>query len=136
MSDEDAAKRPAPDKWSAKEIVGHLIDSAVNNHIRFVTAGQKDNLVFNGYDQAFWVTSQGYANADWTALISLWEAYNLRLASVMNLIPEETRLARHGVHNLHQIAWVTVPEGSEATLDYLMADYVDHVQHHLAQILT
>ncbi|MFT4603486.1 MAG: hypothetical protein ACI9W4_000200 [Rhodothermales bacterium] len=135
MSDAVAGSRPAPDKWCPKEILGHLIDSAVNNHVRFVRAAQEEELVFSGYDQEHWVTSQGYASADWLALVALWESQNLHLARVMALTPKAIRLAIRPVHNLGQVAWHALPKGRPATLEYLMEDYVHHVQHHLDQIL-
>ena len=60
FSDIEAATRPAPGKWSRKEIIGHLIDSASNNHGRFVRAQLQDDLIFAGYDQEEWVRAQRY----------------------------------------------------------------------------
>ncbi|MEW6320471.1 MAG: DinB family protein [Acidobacteriota bacterium] len=134
VADADAARRPAPGKWSAKEIIGHLIDSASNNHQRFVRARWQDDLVFGGYDQEGWVSSQGYQDAAWPDLVTLWEAFNLHLARVMERVPDDVRLRRHTRHNLHDIAWQVVPPGEAATLDYFMRDYVGHLQHHLRQI--
>ena len=135
ISEADSARRPAPGKWSPKEIVCHLIDSASNNHQRFVRAQFQDNLVFAGYDQDGWVAAQHYQDAAWPALVELWRAYNLHLARVMAATPEATRLRMHRRHNFHQIAWQTVPEDEPATLDYFMRDYVDHLRHHLRQIM-
>ena len=134
MSPEASARRPAPGKWSAREIVGHLIDSAANNHQRFVRARWQDDLVFPGYDQEGWVTAQRYQEAPWGELVTLWRAYNLQLARVMAAVPDEVRQREHRRHNLHQIAWQTVPADQPATLDYFMRDYVGHLKHHLRQI--
>lgn len=134
ISDDASARRPAPGKWSAREILGHLIDSAANNHRRFVRAENQPDLVFDGYDQEAWVQRQGYAEAPWPELVTLWRVYNLHLARVMTLIPAEVRERPHRRHNLHEVAWRPVPPDQPATLDYFMADYVDHLRHHLAQI--
>ena len=134
ISEADSARRSAPGKWSPKEIVGHLIDSASNNHQRFVRAQFKDDLIFPGYDQDAWVTAQRYQEAPWPALVELWRAYNLHPARVMAATPEATRLREHQRHNFHQIAWQTVPEGEPTTLEYFMRDYVTHLRHHLGQI--
>jgi hypothetical protein len=134
VSDADAARRPAPGKWSAKEIVGHLIDSAAHNHQRFVRARWQDNLVFQGYEQDAWVSTQDYASAPWLELVDLWASYNLHLARVMRGVPEETRHREHARHNLDQLAWQPASSDQPATLDYFMRDYVDHLQHHLRQI--
>ena len=129
-----AARRPRRDAWSAKEIIGHLIDSAANNHQRFVRAHWQDDLVFPGYRQNDWVTVQGYQDAPWEELVTLWRDYNRHLARVMAGVPAHVRERRHARHNLHEIAWRPVPESEPATLDYFMADYVGHLHHHLRQI--
>lgn len=134
MSDEDASQRPAPGKWSAKEIIGHLVDSATNNYRRFVMAPQQDHLVFDGYDQDAWVSNRNYQVVDWGALIALWKQYNVHLTALIEQIPEAIAQREVTRHNLHQIAWQTVPENQPATLAYFIEDYVNHLSHHLGQI--
>ena len=134
FDDETARRRPSPGKWSAKEIIGHLVDSASNNHQRFVRAVFQDDLVFAGYDQAHWVSVQHYQDAQWNELIRLWASFNRHLAHVMASIPQTARRHRHARHNLHRIAWQPVEEHVPASLDYLMDDYVAHLHHHLRQI--
>jgi hypothetical protein len=129
-----AAQRPAPGKWSIKEIVGHLIDSASNNHQRFVRAQWTDDLVFSGYDQDAWVVSQGYQGAPWPNLVVLWREFNRQLARMMTLIPETDRTRRRLKHNLDQIGFRTVSADQPVTLDYFMRDYVEHLKHHVRQI--
>jgi hypothetical protein len=129
-----ASARPAPDKWCVKEIVGHLIDSAANNHRRFVQARWQDELVFPGYAQDDWVAVQDYRSALWPELVMLWQTYNHHLARVMAAVPADVRTRVHRRHNLDQIAWQTVPADQPATLDYFMRDYVGHLEHHVAQI--
>jgi hypothetical protein len=135
MTEEEAARRPAPGKWSPKEVVGHLIDSAANNHERFVRAQLQDDLVFPGYDQDAWVRVQRYQEAPWPLLVALWRDFNLHLAHVIEAIPETERLRPRSRHNLDQLAWKPVPADEPATLDYFMRDYVGHLRHHLRQIL-
>lgn len=134
VTDADAARRPGPGKWSAKEIIGHLIDSAANNHQRFVRAQWQDDLVFTGYDQEAWVSSQRYQDAPWAELLTLWEAYNRHLARVMRAVPEAVRLRQHTRHNLDELAWQRVACGQPTSLDDFMRDYVDHLKHHVRQI--
>lgn len=134
LSPAAAAQRPAPGKWSPKEILGHLIDSASNNHQRFVRAQFTEALVFPGYDQAAWVQAQRYQQADWEELLTCWAAFNRRLAHVIAAVPAEVAARPRQQHNLHQIAWQTVPEATPATLAYFMQDYVGHLRHHLRQI--
>jgi hypothetical protein len=134
ISDEAAAKPPATGKWSPKEVIGHLIDSASNNHGRFVRAQMSDDLVFPGYDQDAWVKLQRYNKRSWVELITLWRAYNTHLAGVIEAIPQESLSLPRTRHNLDEIAWRTVSRDEPVTLDYFIRDYVAHMKHHLAQI--
>ena len=135
ISEDRASVRPAPGKWSAKEILGHLVDSASNNHQRFVRAQFTDDLVCDGYDQDVWVATQHYREAPWSELVSLWSSFNLHLARVIEGLPAEVRSRPRAKHNLDEIAFRPVPPEQSTTLDYFMADYVEHLRHHLAQIL-
>ena len=134
VSDADASRRRAPGSWSAKEIIGHLIDSAANNHARFVRAQLEPDLVSPGYDQEQWVKLQAYQEASWSGLLDLWSAYNLHIAHVMESAAEDARLRPRVRHNLDQIAWGKLPAGAPATLDFFMHDYVGHLRHHLTQV--
>jgi hypothetical protein len=134
MTEVETLARRGDEKWSAKEILGHLIDSASNNHQRFVRAQFTEGLVFPGYEQELWVRTQRYADEPWPLLVNLWKYYNLHLAHVMEHVPEAVRRASRDEHNLHQIGWVTIGESEPATLEYLMLDYVGHLKHHLRQI--
>jgi len=124
----------APGKWSPQEIIGHLVDSASNNHGRFVRAQLMDDLVFPGYEQEAWVRLQDYAAADWVALVSLWRSYNFHIAHIVERIPQSVSTRQRARHNLDEIAWKTVPRTQPATLEYFIRDYVAHLEHHLAQI--
>ncbi len=134
MSDADAVRRPGEGRWAPKEILGHLVDSATNNHRRFVLAQLANPMRYGGYDQDAWVRVQRYVEADWLRLIDLWEALNLHLASIMEGIPAEPRGRLRSEHNLNEIAWELVPAEEPVTLEYFMWDYVGHLQHHLRQI--
>ena len=89
VSEESSRQRPKPGKWCPREVIGHLIDSASNNHQRFVQALFQDDLVFPGYDQDAWVSAQRYRDAPWDELIGLWKSFNLQIARVMKAAPEE-----------------------------------------------
>lgn len=134
VSDAASAKPPAPGKWSAKEVLGHLIDSAANNHGRFVRGALADDLIFPGYDQNAWVTLQNYQNRSWSDLIDLWSAYNRHLSDVIAALPQEALTRRRAKHNFDQIAWRTVSANEASTLEYFIRDYIDHLRHHLEQI--
>jgi len=124
----------AAGKWSPKEIIGHLIDSASNNHQRFVRAQFSDDLIFAGYEQEGWVRIQNYQGESWAELVQFWKLYNQHILHVMSLVPEETRRKLRYKHNLHQIASDTLSESEPVTLEWFMRDYVDHMKKHLGQI--
>src|ERR1044071_6422190 len=98
IAEPESEKPRAEDHWSAKQIIGHLIDSAANNHARFVLAQMKDDLIFPGYEQDRWVEIQNYREASWPQLVDLWTAYNLHLAHVMSSAPEEKLSQRRSQH--------------------------------------
>ena len=123
MPEAEVAPRPAPDRWSKKEILGHLIDSAGNNHQRFVRAILEGELDFPRYEQEGWARCQGYAEADWALLVDLWSAYNRHLAALIARFPPE-RLA----------APCRIGGAEPMTLAALAEDYVRHLDHHLAQL--
>lgn len=129
-----SGQSPARGKWSAKEVIGHLIDSAGNNHQRFVRAQFADDLVFPGYEQESWVQVQRYNSEPWLELVQLWRLFNLHLAHVMAGVPEDSRTKLRLRHNLNELAWQTVAETEPVTLEYFMRDYILHLQHHLRQI--
>ena len=129
-----SSQKTSPADWSAKETIGHLIDSATNNHQRFVRAQFTDDLVFPGYVQDQWVSSQNYQNESWAELIQLWSSYNLHLVHVASAIPENVLTKPRLQHTLDQIAFNLVDKSDPATLEYLIRDYLDHLRHHLNQI--
>lgn len=129
-----SAVQPGAGGWSPKEIIGHLVDSAANNHQRFVRGQFQDDLVFAGYAQDDWVRAGAYQEAPWEDLVALWRTFNLQIARVMEAAPEDVRLRPRHVHNLDVIGFVPLASGELATLDRLMRDYVDHLEHHLRQI--
>ena len=133
--DESGVVRPSIEgKWSRKEILGHLIDSAANNHQRFVRSQFSDDLIFMGYKQDDWVRVQNYIDEPWTQLVQLWRHYNLHLLHVMAAVPEATRTQLRRRHNLDQVAWETVSQDEPTSLDFFMRDYIGHLQHHLQQV--
>jgi hypothetical protein len=135
IADGAPGRRTDPRKWSPCEVIGHLIDSASNNHQRFVRAQFQEDLIFPGYDQDAWVRVQRYADVPWTELVTLWAAFNRHIAHVMGAVPIDARNRQRARHNLHALAWMAPPTEELATLDYFMADYVGHLRHHLRQIL-
>src|SRR5580698_1587997 len=84
----ESANPILPGGWSRKQVLGHLIDSASNNHQRFVRAALQPSLDFPGYDQDGNVRVQAPQEADWSLLVSLWAAYNRYLAHIIEHLPE------------------------------------------------
>jgi len=127
-------RKNSPDGWSPVEVIGHLIDSAANNHQRFVQAQFTDDLVFPNYEQERWVSSQKYSDEPWPEMIQLWSSYNLHLLHVVSVIPEDVLTKARSPHTLDQIAFNKLDKNTPATLEYLIRDYLDHLRHHLKQI--
>ncbi len=125
LTEDVVSKRPGAGQWSAKEILGHLMDSAVNNHQRFVRLQITDDLQFPDYsqDNDRWVAIQGYNRTDWKALIRLWRHINLHLARIIAAVDERS------IDN----AW-QVNRKTRYTLGELMIDYPVHMKGHLKQI--
>ncbi|HLX44612.1 MAG TPA: DinB family protein [Bryobacteraceae bacterium] len=122
-----APRAPEPsstDKWSRKQILGHLLDSAANNHHRFVRAQIEGKLTMPSYAQQDWVAIQDYRNRPWNELIEFWNFYNRHLLHLMEEIPGPNR------NNPCQIG-----DGGAVTLEFLAIDYVRHLKHHLHQVL-
>lgn len=111
-------------KWTRLELLGHLIDSAANNHQRFVRALAQPRLDWPGYDQVAHVTVQDYAAADPAICLALWTAYNRHISHVMRQITHA------------KASTLCAIDGAPAmTLSDLVLDYVAHLEHHLKQLM-
>ncbi|MEQ1588076.1 MAG: DinB family protein [Cyclobacteriaceae bacterium] len=117
--------KPNPAKWSKKEVLGHLIDSAHNNLRRFV-AGQYEQEPNIVYDQDFWVRANDYQHMRDSDVIELWRLINERIVATLKNMPPEyyARACNTGKQSpsIHTIQW-------------LASDYVKHLKHHLNQII-
>ncbi len=134
-AEERTARRPAG-KWSAREVIGHLIDSACNNHRRFIiNQGDGNRLLIDGYEQNEWVARNRYAETNAADLVSMWATYNRHIARVLEAIPDEVLHRGRGPLADFSFPYVGRPlTGPSATLGYLADDYVAHLRHHLQQI--
>ncbi len=112
-----------PGGWSARQLLGHLIDSASNNHQRFVRAALQPSLDFPAYDQNGNISVQAVQDADWDLLISLWASYNRYLAHVIAHLPA-AKLSTP----------CRIGTGEPVTLEFLVDDYLVHMLHHLKQL--
>ena len=124
ISDARAGEPKLPGGWSAKQVIGHLIDSASNNHQRFVRAALADSLEFPAYDQNGCVRIAAVGEMPWEGLLALWSSYNRYLAHVVARLPAESldRQCRIG-------------DNQPVTLRFLATDYLSHMRHHLEQII-
>lgn len=117
-------RRPRPGAWCAREVLGHLVDSACNNHRRFVVGQSATTVRFDGYDQDDWVARQHYDKVPWRDLVALWAAYNRHLAHIIGCTADDAAART-----------AESPDGSGAvSVAFLMEDYVRHLRHHVAQI--
>jgi len=123
LDDATASARPADGEWSAKEIIGHLLDSACNNHQRFVRLQLIDELIFPEYgaENQRWIEIAHYTEMDLIDLLLLWKQYNLLLSNII------LKVDREALNN----CWLH--DGKRSTLEFLMQDYLRHLQNHLQQ---
>jgi hypothetical protein len=124
ISPETARMKPGPDRWSKQEMLGHLIDSAANNHQRIVRSALNLAKDFPSYQQDLWVATQRYNEADWDGLVELFTHYNLHLARVIeglspNVLDNPCDIGREGPVDLR----------------FLIQDYLRHLEHHLDRLV-
>jgi len=124
ISPDIARKKVSADTWSKKEILGHLIDSALNNHQRFVRAAQNTARDFPAYDQNRWVEVQCYNEMNWSNLVDFFSQYNLHLCRVIDFLPQEV------LNNPCNIG-----KEKPVALKFIIEDYLRHLEHHIEQIL-
>lgn len=115
--------KPAPGKWSRLEILGHLCDSAINNLGRFIRAQSEQPHRLLPYRQDEWVSVQAYQERSKEEIVALWSGLNQSILRVVQGMPAAAR----------QIS-CELPDGTAVTLEWLVTDYVEHLEHHLRQI--
>lgn len=109
--------------WSRRQVLGHLIDSASNNHQRFVRAALQPSLEFPRYDQEGCVRVEAPQEADWLLLISLWANYNRYLAHIIAHLPAS---------KMETVC--RIGDGKPVPLQFVLSEYITHLLHHLGQI--
>ena len=122
IPENEFARKPRPDKWSKKQIVGHLIDSAANNHHRFIRTRIED-VPHISYNQDKWNDLTHYNDFNSSGLIDLWNSYNKLLTHIISNISEKDLDRKCKAGN------------EEHSLRYLITDYVVHLEHHLRQVV-
>ena len=124
LSDEQLSFKPAGDKWSKKEIIGHLVDSAQNNSRRFITAQYQSKVpVF--YNQNDWVIIQNYQNYDNRDLIVLWQMLNKHICIILHNMT---------VEKYQYLCNTGIEKDEFYTVEFLAKDYIAHHLHHIKQI--
>jgi len=124
LSDERASTPRGEGKWSAKEELGHLIDSAANNHIRFVGGAIGPEFCGPQYAQNESVRLHGYRDMPWETIVSFWAQYNALLVELVARIPED-RLETP----------ILIGASPAVSLRFVIEDYVLHMQHHIDLLL-
>lgn len=123
LNNDKASLKLNPDKWSIKEIIGHLCDSAMNNYSRVINMQlATPNYEIERYAQNDWVRLAGYQSRDWNSIKDQWLLLNLAFMKLVENTPE------HSFANLAKF------ENKELSLEFIIVDYVDHLKHHLNQI--
>jgi hypothetical protein len=125
LSEADARKPIRRDGWLRKEILGHLVDSACVNHVRFLFAATAGSYEGPTYDQASWVRLNGYAQVPWAAILDQWRARNTWIAETITNIPQES---------LGAIC--KIGDDPPMRLDEFIRDYLGHLEHHVSQLMS
>ena len=120
-SSEEFKIKKLKEKWSKQEILGHLIDSATNNHQRFIRMQYGDFKTIS-YDQNEWNKLQGYNDIDKDFIINFWTLYNKHIVHILEKIPQKD------LSN-------AVPDQNCESLEWYIDHYVEHQEHHLHQII-
>ena len=123
IEDADFSAKPIPHKWSKKEVLGHLIDSAQNNLRRFICGQYETQPPHITYQQDFWVASNDYQRMSREDVLALWRLINLRICAVLENMPEKNYSKECNTGTLH-------------TLEWLAQDYLKHLKHHINQIIS
>jgi hypothetical protein len=119
----EAADQPlAPGKWSTKQTIGHLVDSAANNHQRLIRLQLTPELIFPGYQQNEWVALQRYDLLPWPEAVALFLTLNRHFAHAIEHADAAT------------FTHVWLYEGEPLTLGFILVDYIGHLDHHLRQL--
>jgi len=121
LDDQEASYKPSATKWSKKELIGHMIDSAQNNIRRFIVAQYEEKPLIS-YAQDHWVKAAGYQQQDLKDIVQLWLLINYHIINILKNIPEALLQREVQTEQLHTIQW-------------LAADYNKHLLHHLHQVL-
>ena len=123
IPESELTKKPMPGKWSRKEVLGHLVDSAIYNIVRFTEAQYLPQpYVVEGYAQDKLVAVNDYQNLPLEHILLLWEKLNRQIIFILERIPQE------------KFQTPIIRKGEEKTLGWLAEDYVQHLEHHLAQV--
>ncbi|MEJ0057576.1 MAG: DinB family protein [Bacteroidota bacterium] len=126
ISEDEFSRKPLPNKWSRKEVLGHLIDSGQNNLRRFTCAQYETKPSKIAYDQDFWVKAGNYQNQPSADVIEFWIAINRQICATLRAMPKE---------NYSKVSNVGKLEVKLLSIEFLADDYVRHLKHHLNQII-
>jgi hypothetical protein len=121
LRDQEIKYKPSPTKWSRKEILGHMVDSAQNNIRRFIVAQYEESPKII-YNQDKWVAISHYQQYESADLINLWYLLNKHIVVILENMPDEMKQRESQTEALH-------------TLEWLAQDYIKHLKHHLHQVL-
>lgn len=126
IPEKEFSAKPLPNKWSKKEVLGHLIDSAQNNMRRFICGQYESSPPHIIYEQDFWVSANAYGQAKSEDVIQMWKLINNRLCDVLNTMPSS---------NYDKVCNTGRTSEQLHSLEWLAEDYVKHMKHHLNQII-
>ena len=120
MAETEISNRPLPNKWSKKEILGHLCDSALNNINRFIKIQYEEQpFVIQSYNQDQWVILQNYQERPLEEIVNLFLSLNEQIINIISNIPKE------------RLSYLCDIGNKQETLEWLVKDYLNHMEHHI-----
>lgn len=125
-SEDELSEKPRPDKWSKKEVIGHLIDSGQNNLRRFIVGQYESNPPKIVYEQDFWVKANDYQKMKGKDVIELWRLVNIQIANTLLEMDNK---------NYTKTCDTSKDTEQLRTLEWLAVDYIKHLKHHLNQVI-
>ena len=121
-TDEELDARPAPNKWSAREIVHHLADSEMTAAVRLRCLIAIDNAQIVGYDQDEFARRLHY-DRPIEASIEAFKSARRTTAEILDRMTE-AEWQREGTHTEH----------GRYTIERWLQIYAPHAHKHAEQI--
>jgi hypothetical protein len=124
LDDVSVSFKASSEKWTPRQVIGHLIASGNNNQMKFTSLSNHSNIDVVGYLQDEWIKAQNYQAFNWQNLLNLWHGLNLHITHIK--IPTPYDMLNHEI---------SVNGIGPLRLDFIMSDDIEHLKHPINQAL-